>query len=121
MIFPQKKFFTVLFLKKHLAVPACYAMLVYELSIMVGLCLCVLCVLLHMVCLYGVCMCVSCMVCGVYFARVGVCVCVDYLQFINKHCMLVYMFTSHTKKYFVANNTLCLSSDPLNQFVGLQK
>ncbi len=53
-------------------------MLVYELSMMVGLCLCVVCVVCafaYGVPVWCVYVCVLHGVCGVYFARVCVCVC----------------------------------------------
>ncbi len=62
-----------------------------------------------MVCLCGVCMCVSCTVCGVYFARAGVCVDLFavYKQALHAGTARCIFENSTVKSYFVANNTLC--------------
>ncbi len=91
-----------------------------------GVCVCV-CVHVCVVCMCGVCVCVrgaQCVVC-ILQGQVWVCVCVDLFS-VHKQAwhagIARCIFEKCTvKNYFVANNTLCQSSDLLNHFVGLQK
>ena len=98
------------------------------LYVCVCLCLCVsmvVCVGAFGVRVWCVCICVRCSVCGVYFARAGVSVCVCVCVSV---CVDLFAGTAGwifekctVKNYFVANNTLCQSSDLFIHFVGLQK
>ena len=88
-------------------------MLVYELSMMVGLWLCVVCVVcafaygVHVWCVY---VCVLHGVWCVFCKGVGVCVCVDlfavYKQALHAGTARCIFENSTVKNYFVANNTL---------------